>query len=555
MKKIKQISTILLAVVMVAGLLAGCSAAPAALEADDPSAASESAEAGLYSYSSQEAAAEKPAVSCEEESAIYDGFGYRDEALTVPDYGTEEYGSYAESSYASPLDAPLSTFSIDVDTASYSQIRRYLSEGSLPPADAVRVEECINYFSYDYDAPNGPEPVNVGVTISDCPWNDNHYLARISLKAAELDMSEAPSSNLVFLLDVSGSMDEPDKLPFVKSAMSMLAENLSANDRVSIVVYAGASGVVLDGCAGDQSAVVNSALERLFAGGSTAGGEGISLAYAIAEKNFLQGGNNRVILCTDGDFNVGPSTTNELESLIEQKRDSGIFLSVLGFGTGNTKDNNMETLADKGNGHYAYIDSLMEAKKVLVNEVSSTLFAVAKDVKVQVEFNPDAVKEYRLVGYDNRLLAAEDFNNDKKDAGEMGAGHCVTAFYELALVDSADNPSVDALVFQNNSQPVVKTPAKDWLYVKFRYKQSDSSESQLLTTMAGINDYTATPDSDFVFASAVTEFALVLKGSAYTGDASLQNAIINARASRGIDEDGYRAQFIQLAELASTFYR
>ncbi len=552
MKTIKKTVVILLAAIITFGALAGCAApaAPAASEsASAPSSPAASADAG-QAYPSEAPAA------CAEESAAYNGSYDREPFQNTTSYGTEEYGSFAESPFYSPLKDPLSTFSIDVDTASYSQIRQYLNEGALPPADAVRVEECINYFSYNYEAPYGTEPVNVGVTISSCPWNGNHYLARVSLKADELDMSEAPDSNLVFLLDVSGSMDDPKKLPLVKSAMSMLADNLSENDRVSIVVYAGASGVGLDGCRGNDGWTINNALGCLSAGGSTAGGEGIELAYALAAKNYINGGNNRVILCTDGDFNVGPSSDEELETLIENKRDSGIYLSVLGFGTGNTKDNHMETLADKGNGNYAYIDSLMEAKKVLVNEASSTLFTVAKDVKVQVEFNPDAVREYRLVGYDNRLLEAQDFNNDQKDAGEMGAGHCVTAFYELVLVDSTETwNSVDPLVFQDNEKPETKQPARDWLYVKFRYKQPESDKSELLTTMAGIDNYTDAPDSDFVFASAVAEFALVLKGSEYRGGASLTSAVQRAKAARGTDEDGYRAQFIQLAELASTFYR
>lgn len=556
MKKMTHICTVLLAMVMTAGLISGC-AAPAALETNDTGA-----------YTSNSMAAEQPAA-CQEESAYpsAEADGWYDSYFDTPyepapnlDTGTEEYGSFEENKYYSPLDQPLSTFSIDVDTASYSQIRRYLNEGSLPPTDAVRIEECINYFSYNYAAPSGPEPVNVGVTISDCPWNEGRYLARITFKAAELDLSEAPDSNLVFLLDVSGSMNEPNKLPLVKTAMNMLADNLSDNDRVSIVVYAGASGVVLDSCRGTDNALINCALDQLSAGGSTAGGEGLALAYAMAEKNFIQGGNNRVILCTDGDFNVGPSSTNELESLIESKRDSGIYLSVLGFGTGNTKDNKMETLADKGNGNYAYIDSLMEAKKVLVNEISATLYTAAKDVKVQVEFNPDAIKEYRLIGYDNRVMAAEDFNNDKKDAGEMGAGHCVTAFYELIPVSSSDTgQSVDELVFQDKAElapsSAAKAPADDWLYVKFRYKQPDSEKSQLITKMAGTANFTAKPDNDFVFASAVAEFALVLKDSDYQGTASLRNVIDRAKASRGADEDGYRAQFIQLTELAYTFFR
>lgn len=470
----------------------------------------------------------------------------------------EEYGEFVESTFLSPKKAPLSTFSIDVDTASYSNIRRFLSDGSLPPVDAVRVEECINYFSYDYTNSIGKHPIGVDVTISDCPWNSGRYLARVSVKAKELDLSEAPDGNIVFLLDVSGSMDELDKLPLVKSALTMLSENLSSDDKVSIVVYAGASGLILEGCSGADNHEIEHALRSLSAGGSTAGGEGIELAYSIAERHFIKGGNNRVILCTDGDFNVGPSSMDELEKLIERKRNSGVFLSVLGFGDGNIKDNKMETLADKGNGNYAYIDSLMEAKKVLVNEMSSTLYTVAKDVKVQVEFNPKAVKEYRLVGYDNRRLNDEDFNDDRKDAGEMGAGHTVTVFYEIILVGSDESSqNIDDLVFQDSSETPLETsnPASDWLYVKTRYKQPDAHESELLTVMAGQQDYTKNPDSDFDFASAVTEFALLLKNSRYMGDADFDGLIQRAKNAKGSDADGYRAQFIQLAELAEQLYK
>ncbi len=485
----------------------------------------------------------------------WDGY---EEDLAVADT-TEEYGEYAESPFLSPLETPLSTFSIDVDTASYSNIRRYITNGSLPPANAVRVEECINYFSYDYDRPIGTDPIGVDVTIGDCPWSPGRYLARVSVAAQQLDLSEAPDANIVFLLDVSGSMNDTDKLPLVKSALKMLAGHLDGNDTVSIVVYAGASGLVLDGCRGNDTACIESALDQLSAGGSTAGGEGIALAYNIAERYFIDGGNNRVILCTDGDFNVGPSSTDELERLIEQKRDSGVFLSVLGFGEGNIKDNKMETLADKGNGNYAYIDSLMEAKKVLVSEMSATLYTIAKDVKIQIEFNPYVVSEYRLVGYDNRVMNAEDFNNDKKDAGEMGAGHTVTTFYELILIGSDQNASnIDDLVFQDNtaSADVPKKPADDdWMNVKVRYKQPDANTSRLIDLRAGKDDFSAQPDSDFTFASAVAEFALILEGSEYMGSASMDHVITRAQSAKGDDTDGYRAQFIQLAGLAEQLLR
>jgi Uncharacterized protein containing a von Willebrand factor type A (vWA) domain len=473
------------------------------------------------------------------------------EAPETPyDTSAEEYGSYVESGFHSPADDPLSTFSIDVDTASYSNIRRYLTDGALPPEDAVRVEECINYFTYGYANPMGDDPISAQVTISDCPWNEGRYLARVSLKAREIDLSEAPASNLVFLLDVSGSMNGPEKLPLVKDAMMMLAETLREEDRVSIVVYAGASGLILDGCSGSRTSAIEAAIGQLSAGGSTAGGEGINLAYYIAEKNFIEGGNNRVILCTDGDFNVGVSSTEGLEALIEQKSGSGVYLSVLGFGTGNTKDNRMETLADKGDGNYAYIDTLLEAKKVLVNEMSGTLFTMADDVKVQVEFNPKAVSEYRLVGYDNRILNAEDFNDDEKDAGEMGAGHCVTVFYEIIPVGGEGSDSIDDLVFQQDDEASAAEPAADWFYLKIRYKQPGEADSRLMTVMAGAADYAAYPDEDYRFASAVAEFALLLKGSQYAGDASFPALIERARAARGVDTDGYRAQFVQLAELA-----
>lgn len=478
-----------------------------------------------------------------------------DDETYEPEYrypsSSEEYGSYSESPFYSPTEKPLSTFSVDVDTASYSRVRRYIGDGMLPPTDAVRVEEFVNYFSYDYSAPKGDVPVNVGVTISDCPWQQGRYLARVAVKARELNLSEAPDSNLVFLIDVSGSMNSQDRLPLVKSALLMLAENLNDDDTVSIVVYAGASGLVLDGCKATDKASIESAIMRLSAGGSTAGGAGIELAYNTAARHFIEGGNNRVILCTDGDFNVGPSSVGDLETLIERKRDTGVFLSVLGFGMGNLKDNLMETLSDKGNGNYAYIDTLMEAKKVLVNEAASTLYTIAKDVKIQIEFNPKAVKQYRLVGYDNRLLNPEDFNDDKKDAGEMGAGHCVTAFYELILTDSPGEKDVDALVFQEEpAVAVMAQPADDWLYVKLRYKQPDSALSQLINVMAGKNNYIKIPDSDFVFASAVAECALLLKNSEYKGNASYSGLIERARAARGIDPDGLRAQFIELADTA-----
>ena len=480
MKNTKRYATVLISLTLFIALLTSGCAAPAAMDATTDESYAGNSEP--YIMDTAEDAADAEMVF---DAATEEEYSEWEDVQEAQPYSNEEYGQYSESPFLSPMESPLSTFSIDVDTASYSNIRRYLSDGALPPEDAVRVEECINYFSYNYPDPMS-DPIGIGVTISDCPWNPGRYLARVTVNAQELDLTEAPDGNIVFLLDVSGSMDSADKLPLVKAALTMLSDNLNEDDTVSIVVYAGASGVVLDGCRGDDTRTVEAALEQLSAGGSTAGGEGIELAYRIAEKYYIDGGNNRVILCTDGDFNVGPSSMDDLEDLIEEKRDSGVFLSVLGFGTGNTKDNKMETLADKGNGNYAYIDSLMEAKKVLVSEMTSTLYTVAKDVKIQIEFNPNAVSEYRLVGYDNRLMAAEDFNDDRKDAGEMGAGHTVTAFYEIILIGSGlSSGNIDDLVFQNSDTRSADTaPEDDWMYVKARYKLPDADTSQKITLWA-----------------------------------------------------------------------
>ena len=349
----------------------------------------------------------------------------------IRDFNTEGYSAIHENGYKDVLNQPLSTFSIDVDKASYSNVRRFINMGQLPPMDAVRIEEMINYFSYDYPEPAGDHPFSVYTELSKCPWNDGHQLFYIGLKGKNMDKKELPASNLVFLIDVSGSMESPNKLPLLKSAFQLLVNELRPADRVAMVVYAGAAGVVLKATPGNEKETILNALNQLQAGGSTAGGQGIMLAYKIAHENFIDGGNNRIILATDGDFNVGASSNAEMERLIEKEREKGIFITVLGFGMGNYKDDKMEIIADKGNGNYAYIDNIQEARKVLVGEFAGTLFTIAKDVKFQLEFNPSRVKAYRLIGYENRLLNDEDFNNDRKDAGEMGAGHVVTALYEI----------------------------------------------------------------------------------------------------------------------------
>ena len=373
--------------------------------------------------------------------------------------------------------APLSTFSIDVDTASYSNVRRFLNDGSLPPKDAVRIEELVNYFEYDYPQPVGDVPFSVNTEVAACPWNKQHKIVQIGLQGKKVSLDNVPPSNLVFLLDVSGSMNSPDKLPLLKQGLKTMVNQLSNKDRVAIVVYAGASGLALPSTLADDKQKINEALDNLEAGGSTNGGQGIRLAYQVAQDNFITNGNNRVILATDGDFNVGLTGDNELVSMIEQKRQSNIFLSVLGFGSGNLNDSMMEKLADKGNGNYAYIDSNEEARKALGNQVAGTLYTIAKDVKIQIEFNPAKVAGYRLIGYENRLLADKDFNDDKKDAGEIGAGHTVTALYEVVPAgQKVENPGVDDLRY-SKVEPSDTNFNAELLTVKLRYKEPDGDQS------------------------------------------------------------------------------
>ncbi|MGZ3776689.1 MAG: YfbK domain-containing protein, partial [Mucilaginibacter sp.] len=384
----------------------------------------------------------------------------------------ESYKTINENGFSSPKDNPLSTFSVDVDAASYSNVRRFINNGQLPPPDAVRVEEMINYFKYNFNNPAGSDPVGITTEISSAPWNKNHLLVRIGLKARTVDMDKLPPSNMVFLLDISGSMGEANKLPLVKSAMKMLVDQLRPEDRVAIVVYSGEVALKLPSTPGNEKQRIKDAIDELQAGGSTAGGAGIKMAYRIARENFMRNGNNRIIMCTDGDFNVGDSSDGDMETLITKERYSNVPITIMGFGMGNLKDSKMETLADKGNGNYAYVDNLTEARKTLVSEFGGTMYMVAKDVKLQVEFNPSLVQAYRLVGYEDRLLAKEDFNNDTKDAGDMGSGHTVTAFYEVVPTGVADDYSngVDPLKYQNNSPATVPSGhyANEMMTVKFR---------------------------------------------------------------------------------------
>ena len=464
----------------------------------------------------------------------------------------ESYKSVVENQFFATISQPLSTFSIDVDTASYSNIRRYINGGQLPPRDAVRIEEMVNYFPYDYPQPTGDKPFSINTEVANAPWNPQHKLVQIGLQGKKIGMEKLPPSNLVLLLDVSGSMNEPNKLPLLKSSLKLLVNELRPTDRVAIVVYAGSAGLVLPSTSGTEKSKIIAALDKLEAGGSTAGGEGIVQAYQVARKNFLKDGNNRVILASDGDFNVGVASDEDLVKLIEKERKSGVFLSVLGFGMGNLKDSKMEQLANKGNGNYAYIDSISEAKKVLVKEMGGTLFTIAKDVKIQVEFNPKQVQGYRLIGYENRVLANSDFKDDKKDAGELGAGHAVTALYEVIPVGvktdltfakptAAPDPADKDTKIAANSQEL--------LQVRLRYKAPKSDTSELITS--SVTDPNASIDkasSNLKFASAVAAYGMNISNSKYKGSTNFNTIIELATQSKGSDLDGYRAEFIRLVE-------
>ncbi len=473
------------------------------------------------------------------------------ERSVEPNTKGEAYSPIEDNPFVKVSDTPLSTFSIDVDTASYSNIRRFINEGQLPPKDAVRLEEMINYFTYDYPQPTGKTPFSVNTEIAEAPWNPKHRLVQIGLQGKRISTENFPANNLVFLIDVSGSMDEPSKLPLLKSSLRLLVNELRAKDRVSIVVYAGNAGVVLPSTPGNQKDKILKAIDKLEAGGSTAGGAGIQLAYKIARENLIKSGNNRIILATDGDFNVGLSSDTELVRLIEQERNRGVFLTVLGVGTGNLQDSKMEKLADKGNGNYAYIDSLLEAKKVMVKEMGGTLLTIAKDVKIQVEFNPAKVQAYRLVGYENRKLQNQDFNDDKKDAGELGAGHSVTALYEIVPVGAKSDaalPNVDPLKYQQNkAEPGGNS--NELMQVKLRYKEPDKNTSQLLAVPVvdrGLKLQNAS--TNLKFSASVAAFGMVLRDSQYKGTANFDEVLKLSSQSQGTDLDGYRAEFIRLVQ-------
>ena len=470
---------------------------------------------------------------------------------TMP-VNTESYKSINENGFLKPKDTPLSTFAVDVDAASYSNFRRFINNGQLPPEDAVRIEEMINYFKYDLKAPSNNDPVAIHTELSTAPWNTKHQLLRIGLKAKEVETKKLPASNLVFLIDVSGSMMAPNKLPLLKSSFKMLIDQLREKDNVAIVTYAGNVGIKLPSTPGDQKTKIKDVIDGLEAGGGTAGGAGIKMAYQLARENFIKGGNNRIILATDGDFNVGLSSDEDMETLISRERESGVSISVLGFGMGNYKDSKMETIANKGHGNYAYIDNISEARKSMVSEFGGTLFTVAKDVKIQVEFNPGKVQAYRLLGYENRLLEKEDFNNDKKLGGDMGVGHTVTALYEIipAGVKSDFSGSVDPLKYQKQEKEPVSL-STEVATIKFRYKDPESNKSKLQQLVQQDTPLTfESTSNDFRFASAVAELGMLLRNSEFKQKADFKSLIARAKAAKEEDEEGYRAEFIKLAESA-----
>ncbi len=441
---------------------------------------------------------------------------------------TEQYNAIVENGFQKAETTPFSTFSIDVDAASYSNVRRFLNSGQKPPTDAVRIEEMINYFDYNYPQPTQNDPINIITELGQCPWNTQNHLLMVGLQGRDVPKEQIPPGNFVFLVDVSGSMSSPNKLPLVKSSLELLLNELRPNDRVALVTYAGNTAVILESTPSSEKEKIKAAINGLDAGGGTAGASGIQLAYQTARSNFKQQGNNRVILCTDGDFNVGVSSEQELVKLIETERQSGVYLTVLGFGTGNYQDGKMQELADRGNGNHAYIDQLSEAKKVLVKEFGGTLYTIAKDVKLQLVFNPEQVLSYRLIGYENRMLAKEDFDNDAKDAGELGAGHTVTALYEII--------------------PNPKGKTGDLLSLKFRYKPASGNQSSLLVERAVPAVCTATPSENFHFSAAVAESGLLLRNSAYKGSANWDQVLARAQKGMGTDANGYRREFISLVQ-------
>ncbi|MCP4135398.1 MAG: DUF3520 domain-containing protein [bacterium] len=489
---------------------------------------------------------------------------YAGEIAASPDTGyiehnTEEYDKIRENEFKTVSNDPLSTFSIDVDTASYTNVRRFIRSSQLPPKGAVRIEEMINYFTYEYPQPTDGHPFSITTEIASCPWNSKNRLIHIGLQGKSLDFKNLNPSNLVFLIDSSGSMGSSNKLPLLKKSLKLLLNEMGSKDRIAIVAYAGSAGLILPSTPAREEDKILAALDRLSAGGSTAGGAGIKLAYAVAKKNLITGGNNRVILSTDGDFNIGTSSTSELVDLIEEKRKDDIFLTICGFGMGNYKDGRMEQISNAGNGNYFYIDSIREAKKVFVTEMRANMFTIAKDVKIQIEFNPTRIKAYRLVGYENRMLAKEDFNNDKKDAGELGAGHTVTALYEIVPAGSkqpAPLNSVDPLKYQETVLKAGAASSSEIMTVKLRYKPPRKNTSTLISMPVTDTDQTLGESSNnFKFSAAVAGFGMLLRDSQFKNDLSYKQVLALAKRSRGEDSNGYRSEFVSLVETCALLKR
>lgn len=494
----------------------------------------------------------------EKNNANYDYALSEEEYYPVDDQisqNREEYQKQIENKFIQSLKEPLSTFSIDVDNASYSNARRFIQSGQLPNPDAVRIEEFINYFDYDYEKPTGKHPFSVSTEISTAPWNEKHKLVHVGIQGKDLDYDNLAPSNLVFLIDASGSMEAENKLPLLRSSLKLLLSQLNKNDRIAIVAYAGAAGLVLESTPATETEKIMKALDAVSAGGSTAGGAGIQLAYSLAKDNLIKEGNNRVILCTDGDFNVGVNSPKELVEMIETKRNDGIYLTVCGFGMGNYKDYQMEELSNAGNGNYFYIDNIQEAKKVFVTQMRATLFTIAKDVKIQIEFNPAKVAAYRLIGYENRMLQKEDFNDDKKDAGELGAGHNVTALYEIIPVGVKSEflPSVDDLRYQKDDKIkesyTAAASSDELLNLKLRYKKPNEDTSNLIVNPLKDDNIKLEKTSDnFRFSAAVAAFGMLLKKSEFKSNASYEQVISLAKSAKGQDTEGYRAEFLKLVE-------
>lgn len=478
-------------------------------------------------------------------------------AASIPQ-NTESYKSIVDNKFMNPLQEPLSTFAADVDVASYNNIKRFIKSGQVPPVDAVRIEEMINYFQYDLAAPMNGDPVSIKTELSESPWNPQHQLMRVSLKAKDIPKEKLPASNFVFLIDVSGSMHAANKLPLVQSSLKLLIDQLRKEDKVAIVTYAGQATVALESTSGDQKMKIREVIDGLRAGGGTAGGDGLKMAYAIAKKNFISKGNNRIVMATDGDFNVGSSRDEDMETLITKERQSNMNISVLGYGMGNYKDSKLETIANKGRGNYAYINDISEARKAMISEFGATMFTVAKDVKIQVEFNPKYVQYYRLVGYENRLLAAEDFNNDSKIGGDMGVGHVVTAIYDIVPVGVKSNivGSVDPLKYQKNEKRAVNNSSSELATVKFRYKDPHGEKSKLQEqTVLAKAGKLEQMSSDFQFITAVAELGMLLRNSEFKQESNFDSLIRRAKDNKGKDDEGYRAEFIRLTEDAKVLVK